>query len=47
MIKLGDLVKKLHGIGIIHGDLTTSNMIFKDDEVYLVDFGLGALTATV
>lgn len=47
MIKLGDLVKKLHGIGIIHGDLTTSNMVYKDGEIYLVDFGLGALTATV
>jgi Kae1-associated kinase Bud32 len=36
----GDLTK-LHDKGIIHGDLTTSNMIFKNDKVYLIDFGLG------
>lgn len=46
-MKLGDIVKKLHGVGIIHGDLTTSNMIYKDGDIYLLDFGLGALTATV
>ncbi len=37
----------MHGVGIIHGDLTTSNMIYKDGDIYLIDFGLGALTATV
>jgi TP53 regulating kinase-like protein len=37
----------LHGVNIIHGDLTTSNMIYKDEDIYLLDFGLGALTATV
>lgn len=46
-MKLGDIVKKLHGVGIIHGDLTTSNMIYKDGDIYLLDFGLGTLTATV
>jgi TP53 regulating kinase-like protein len=40
-------VKKLHGVGIIHGDLTTSNMIYANGDIYLLDFGLGALTATV
>ena len=25
---------------VIHGDLTTSNMIYKDDQIYLIDFGL-------
>lgn len=44
---MGDLIKRLHGIGIIHGDLTTSNMIYQNGEIYLIDFGLGALTATV
>ena len=40
--KLGELIGKLHGQGVIHGDLTTSNMILNaDDKVFLVDFGLG------
>jgi len=41
-LKLGELIGKLHGQGVIHGDLTTSNMILNaDDKVFLVDFGLG------
>ena len=39
--KIGQLVGKLHSNGIIHGDLTTSNMILKDDKIYFIDFGLG------
>lgn len=37
-----DIAKKiaiLHNNSIIHGDLTTSNMIY-NDQVYLIDFGL-------
>ena len=30
----------LHNQNIIHGDLTTSNAILKDNQVYLIDFGL-------
>ena len=37
---IGTVVGKLHSAGIIHGDLTTSNMIFHDNKVYLIDFGL-------
>jgi TP53 regulating kinase-like protein len=37
---IGIVVGKLHSAGIIHGDLTTSNMIFHDNKVYLIDFGL-------
>jgi Kae1-associated kinase Bud32 len=36
----GVLVGMLHGGGIIHGDLTTSNMLVKGDRIYLIDFGL-------
>ncbi|NIO21377.1 MAG: Kae1-associated serine/threonine protein kinase, partial [Candidatus Aenigmarchaeota archaeon] len=38
---MGKMIAKLHSSGIIHGDLTTSNMILKGKEVYLIDFGLG------
>jgi len=38
---IGELIGRLHKYGIIHGDLTTSNMILTpDDRVVFVDFGL-------
>lgn len=40
--KIGVLVGKLHFYGVIHGDLTTSNMILDDyGKLFLIDFGLG------
>jgi len=39
--EIGKLIGKLHTAGIIHGDLTTSNMILKDNKIYFIDFGLG------
>jgi len=36
----GELIGKLHTCGLIHGDLTTSNILFKDGKLYLIDFGL-------
>jgi TP53 regulating kinase-like protein len=39
---VGELIGRLHKDGIIHGDLTTSNMILTPySKVVLVDFGLG------
>src|SRR4030066_992853 len=41
-VKIGELIGKLHAHGVIHGDLTTSNMILNSDgKIFLVDFGLG------
>lgn len=37
--EIGKLIKKIHNLGIIHGDLTTSNMIL-GNKIYLIDFGL-------
>ena len=37
--EIGNKVAVLHNNDIIHGDLTTSNMIF-NKETYLIDFGL-------
>lgn len=37
--EIGERIAFLHNHEIIHGDLTTSNMIFKD-KVYFIDFGL-------
>lgn len=39
--RIGEGVTKLHDVNIIHGDLTTSNMIWKNNEIYFIDFGLG------
>ena len=43
----GELIGRLHSYGIIHGDLTTSNILFKDGKLYLIDFGLSYLDKTV
>ena len=40
--KIGELIGRLHKYGIIHGDLTTSNMILNPEgRIFFVDFGLG------
>ena len=38
---MGKNIARLHDSDIIHGDLTTSNMILKDEKVFFIDFGLG------
>lgn len=38
--KVGEVVGRLHKGGIIHGDLTTSNMILVHGKICLIDFGL-------
>jgi len=37
--EIGNKIAILHNNNIIHGDLTTSNMIF-NEEIYFIDFGL-------
>ncbi len=39
--EMGLVAGRLHSGDIVHGDLTTSNMILRDERLYLVDFGLG------
>lgn len=41
MKKIATSLAKLHDKDLIHGDLTTSNLILKDNKVYFIDFGLG------
>ena len=38
---IGEIVGRLHRAGIIHGDLTTSNMIVRDRRIVMIDFSLG------
>jgi len=43
--KIGQLIGRLHGSGVVHGDLTTSNMILDSEgRIVMVDFGLGEKT---
>ncbi len=44
--ELGKKIAILHNNSIIHGDLTTSNMILKD-EIYFIDFGLSFFSEKV
>ena len=38
---IGESIAKLHNNDIIHGDITTSNMILKNSRIHFIDFGLG------
>ena len=41
-VSIGVLIGKMHKHGLVHGDLTTSNMILSSEgKIFLVDFGLG------
>ena len=39
--KIGESIARFHNNDIIHGDITTSNMILVDDQIHFIDFGLG------
>ena len=46
--KVGNLIGRLHERSIIHGDLTTSNMILTPDEkIFFIDFGLSLYSTEV
>lgn len=44
---VGETVAKLHSAGICHGDLTTSNMLYEDGRICLIDFSMGCTKATM
>ena len=45
--KIGKSIARLHNSDIIHGDITTSNMILFDDRIYFIDFGLGGKNSEI
>ncbi len=45
--KVGEKVARLHNCGIIHGDLTSSNLLLEDGEIVFIDFGLGKISDLV
>jgi TP53 regulating kinase and related kinases len=44
---IGEESGRLHAASLIHGDLTTSNMIKDGDRVVFIDFGLGEISKEV
>ena len=44
---IGEALGKLHSANIMHGDFTTSNMLLKGGQVYVIDFGLGRFTKRI
>lgn len=49
--KIGKVLRKMHKNNIIHGDLTTSNMMqvrpYENSDVFLIDFGLSSVEEKV
>ncbi|MBN1159848.1 MAG: Kae1-associated serine/threonine protein kinase [Candidatus Diapherotrites archaeon] len=45
--KIGKNIGLLHKQNIIHGDLTTSNMILLGNEIGFIDFGLGKISPEI
>ncbi|KAI7899422.1 TP53 regulating kinase [Cokeromyces recurvatus] len=47
--KIGCSLAKMHELNIIHGDLTTSNLIIRDkeDSVAIIDFGLSSTSLLI
>lgn len=42
--KIGRLVGTMHKNGLMHGDLTTSNFVYSDNDIFMLDFGLSQKT---
>ncbi|MCG3219423.1 MAG: Kae1-associated serine/threonine protein kinase, partial [Candidatus Heimdallarchaeota archaeon] len=49
LLQLGVTMGSLHQLGIIHGDLTSSNCIINTDDLspWLIDFGLGKFSVSI
>lgn len=45
--RVGEDVGKLHINDIIHGDLTTSNIMLSNDQIVFIDFGLGKVSKAI
>ncbi len=40
MRRAGEILAKMHGLGIVHGDFTPANIIANGSDVRVIDFGL-------
>jgi len=44
---VGHLAGTLHAGGLVHGDLTTSNMLWRDGRIHLIDMSMGERTHAI
>lgn len=44
---IGETIAKIHNNNIVHGDLTTSNMMMEFDDFFLIDFGLSSFSSKI
>ena len=42
--KIGENIGSMHSGDVIHGDLTTSNLLWTGKEIYIIDFGLSTVS---
>ncbi|MGI0092356.1 MAG: KEOPS complex kinase/ATPase Bud32 [Nitrososphaerales archaeon] len=47
LTRLGIFASRLHANGIIHGDLTTKNVIIAQDRIVVIDFGLSFMSVRI
>jgi len=45
--EVGQMIAQMHANDIVHGDLTTSNMIQSKNGIYFIDFGLSSFSKKV
>ncbi|CAO3623597.1 unnamed protein product [Mucor fragilis] len=47
--QIGTSLAKMHSLNVVHGDLTTSNLMLreKDDSVVVIDFGLSSISTLI
>ena len=45
--EIGRSLAKMHSANIVHGDVTPMNMIYMDEKIYFVDFGLAFVDTDV
>ena len=41
--KIIDILEPIHGLGVLHRDLKPQNFMMRNDELYLIDFGLSTV----
>ena len=46
-LAIGQMVGALHANGLVHGDLTTSNMIWRGERIHVIDFSMGERTSSL
>ncbi|MDD1707210.1 MAG: Kae1-associated kinase Bud32, partial [Methanoregulaceae archaeon] len=47
LCRAGRIVGMLHRAGIVHGDLTPSNMVIRNGRCVLIDFGLAGVSSEI